>query len=71
MKDKLIKKLKRFNCPNEYLLDCKCVEKCTKEQMKDCWDKTFEKYELLVSNEPIYKFQCGSTTFAFKKRGIA
>ncbi|MDV3426690.1 MAG: hypothetical protein LIR50_05805 [Bacillota bacterium] len=70
LEEKLIKKLKRFNCPKEYNLDCECVGECPIGQMSKCWNKTFEKYELLVSNESIYKFQCGSTSFAFKRKEV-
>lgn len=66
MKDRIIRKLKMVNCPNEYSLDIKCVDSCPIDQMSKCWDKAFEKYELLVSDEPIYKHQWHDISFAFK-----
>lgn len=71
MKNKLIKKLKILNCPNEYSLDCKCVGNCSIEQMGSCWDEVFERYELLISDEPIYKYQWNGISFAFKRIGAA
>lgn len=68
MKERLIRKLKRLNCPNEYNLDCKCVRSCPKSQMGACWETVFERYELLVSDEPIYKYQWNDISFAFKRK---
>ena len=68
MKDKLIKKLKTLKCPNEYMLDIKCIRNCPISQMEKCWDKAFEKYDLLVSEEDIYKHQWNDISFAFIKK---
>ncbi|MDQ0150585.1 hypothetical protein ACFO6R_12630 [Eubacterium multiforme] len=65
---KVKNKLERMNCPHEYNIDVKCKGKCTFKQMKLCWQEVYKDYELLVSEEPIYRYWFMGNTFAFKKR---
>lgn len=65
---KVKNKLEGMNCPHEYNIDVKCKGNCTCKQMKLCWEEVYKNYELLVSEEPIYRYCFLENSFAFKKR---
>lgn len=65
---KMKNRLETVYCPNEFEIYVGCKKPCKQSDMKKCWKKAFEKYELLVSEEPIYKFYCCGLHFAFKKK---
>ncbi|MDM0974727.1 hypothetical protein QTI93_05990 [Clostridium perfringens] len=65
---KMKNRLKTFYCPHDFGLLVECELKNNKYQCNNCWDRALEKYELLVSEEPIYKFYCCGLHFAFKKK---
>lgn len=51
MKEKLINKLIKYCCPNDFGLDIKCIHKCPVEQMEKCWNNTFDKYDIKISED--------------------
>lgn len=65
---KMKNRLETLYCPNEFEIYVGCKKPCKQSDMKKCWGKVFEKYDLLVSEEPIYKFYCCGLHFAFKKK---
>ena len=65
---KMKNRLKTFYCPHDFDLLVECELKNNKYQCNNCWDRALKKYELLVSEEPIYKFYCCGLHFAFKKK---
>ncbi|NGT67511.1 hypothetical protein G6Z16_11550 [Clostridium perfringens] len=66
--EKMKNRLETFYCPNEFEIYVGCKRPCKQSDMKKCWGRVFEKYDLLVSEEPIYKFYCRGLHFAFKKK---
>ncbi|WP_075809906.1 hypothetical protein [Clostridium perfringens] len=65
---KMKNRLETLYCPNEFNIYVGCKRKCNSNDMKKCWGKVFERYDLLVSEESIYKFYCCGLHFAFKKK---
>lgn len=65
---KMKNRLKTFYCTHDFNLLVECELKNNEYQCNNCWDRALEKYELLVSKEPIYKFYCRGLHFAFKKK---
>lgn len=65
---KLKGRLETFFCTHEFDVYVGCNRSFDKKSCKKCWKKAFEKYELLVSKEHIYKFYRWGLSFAFKKK---
>lgn len=65
-KERIKRILKRCFCPKEFNLKVECKEPCSTSDMKECWNKTFCKYEIKVSKcNYKYKFRISGCSFKF------